>query len=39
MISTYKITENFFIIDEFCKKFEKAKTGHILDTFSNPILA
>jgi len=27
MVSTSKITEIFFIIDEFCKKFEKAKAG------------
>ncbi|HCE54926.1 MAG TPA: IS982 family transposase [Lutibacter sp.] len=31
MISTSKITEIFFIIDEFCKEFEKAKAGHILE--------
>lgn len=30
MISTDKITEIYFIIDEFHKEFEKAKQGHIL---------
>jgi hypothetical protein len=30
MISTSKITEIFFIIDEFCKEFEKAKDEHIV---------
>lgn len=30
MISTSKITEIFFIIDEFCKEFEKAQEGHLL---------
>ena len=30
MISTDKITEIYFIIDEFMKEFEKAKEGHIL---------
>ena len=32
MISTSKITEIFFIIDEFCKEFEKAKDGHLLES-------
>jgi len=31
MISTGKITEIYFVIDEFHKEFEKAKQGHILD--------
>lgn len=31
MISTDKITEIYFIIDEFHKEFEKAKVGRILD--------
>ena len=31
MISYDKITEIYFIIDEFYKEFEKAKEGHILD--------
>lgn len=32
MVSTSKITEIFFIIDEFCKEFEKAKEGHLLES-------
>ncbi|PKP42772.1 MAG: hypothetical protein CVT95_12390 [Bacteroidetes bacterium HGW-Bacteroidetes-12] len=32
MISPSKITEIFFIIDEFCKEFEKAKDGHLLES-------
>lgn len=32
MISASKITEIFFIIDEFCKEFEKAKDGHVLES-------
>lgn len=31
MFSNDKITEIYFIIDEFYKEFEKAKDGHILD--------
>lgn len=30
MISVDKITEIFCIVDDFCKEFEKAKSGHIL---------
>ena len=26
-----KITEIFYLIDEFCKEFEQVKRGHILD--------
>lgn len=26
----HKITEIFFLIDEFCKEFDKVKEGHIL---------
>jgi len=31
MISSDKITEIFCLIDDFCKEFEKAKSGHILN--------
>ncbi|OIP47584.1 MAG: hypothetical protein AUK46_04820 [Flavobacteriaceae bacterium CG2_30_31_66] len=31
MISSNKITEIYFITDEFHKEFEKAKLGRILD--------
>jgi hypothetical protein len=31
MINKSKITEIFYIIDEFCQEFEKAKKGHVLD--------
>ena len=31
MISRDKITEIFCLIDDFCKEFEKAKAGHILN--------
>ena len=30
MISADKITETFCIIDDFCKEFEKVKSGHVL---------
>lgn len=30
MVSTEKITEIYYMIDEFCREFEKAKEGHIL---------
>ena len=30
MITTDKITEIYFIVDEFCKEFEKVKEGHVL---------
>ena len=30
MITIDKITEIFCIVDDFCKEFEKAKTGHVL---------
>lgn len=30
MINTDKITKIFCIIDDFCKEFEKAKSGHLL---------
>jgi hypothetical protein len=30
MLSVDKITEIYFIVDEFCKEFEKAKKGHVL---------
>lgn len=31
MISSDKITKIFCLIDDFCKEFEKAKSGHILN--------
>ncbi len=30
MLNTDKITEIFFVVDEFCNEFEKAMTGHIV---------
>jgi hypothetical protein len=35
MINTDKITEIFYIVDEFCKEFNKAKEGHILASSSS----
>ena len=31
MISSDKITEIFYLVDEFCQEFHKAKEGHILE--------
>jgi hypothetical protein len=31
MINKSRITEIFYIIDEFCQEFEKANKGHVLD--------
>jgi hypothetical protein len=35
MINTDKITEIFFIVDEFCKEFNQAKKGHVLNSTSS----
>ena len=31
MLTSDKITEFFYLIDEFCQEFEKAKKGHVLN--------
>lgn len=35
MISSDKITEIFYLVDEFCQEFYKAKEGHVLESITS----